>query len=87
MLVYVIEEKQVYQYRIDNYETLWNAATGATGPGGPTVVVSNFGTTVKNNTEPGQNFINAWLNSGVGVGVGLGTLSMFGQSASNTNIV
>ena len=65
MLVYVIEEKQVYQYRIDNYETLWNAATGATGPGGPTVVVSNFGTTVKNNTEPGQNFINAWLNSGV----------------------
>jgi len=65
MLVYVIEEKQVYQYRIDNYETLWNAATGATGPGGPTVVVSNFGTTVKNNTEPGQNFINAWLNSTV----------------------
>jgi hypothetical protein len=65
MLVYVIEEKQVYQYRIDNYDTLWNAATGATGPGGPTVVVSNFGTTVKNNTEPGQNFINAWLNSGV----------------------
>ena len=65
MLVYVIEEKQVYQYRIDNYDTLWNAATGATGPGGPTVVVSNFGTTVKNNTEPGQTFINAWLNSGV----------------------
>ena len=65
MLVYVIEEKQVYQYRIDNYDTLWNAATGATGPGGATVVVSNFGTTVKNNTEPGQTFINAWLNSGV----------------------
>jgi hypothetical protein len=65
MLVYVIEEKQVYQYRIDNYDTLWNAATGATGPGGATVVVSNFGTTVKNNTEPGQNFIDAWLNSTV----------------------
>jgi hypothetical protein len=65
MLVYVIEEKQVYQYRIDNYDTLWNAATGATGPGGPTVVVSNFGTTIKNNTTAGQNFIDAWLNSGV----------------------
>ena len=65
MLVYVIEEKQVYQYRIDNYDTLWNAATGATGPGGATVVVSNFGTTIKNNTTAGQNFIDAWLNSGV----------------------
>lgn len=65
MLVYVIEEKQVYQYRIDNYDTLWNAATGATGPGGPTVVVSNFGTTIKNNTIAGQNFIDAWLNSDV----------------------
>jgi uncharacterized delta-60 repeat protein len=65
MLVYVIEEKQVYQHIIDNYETLWNAATGATGPGGPTVVISNFGTTVKNNTVAGQNFIDAWLNSDV----------------------
>ena len=65
MLVYVIEEKQVYQYRIDNYDTLWNAATGATGPGGPTVIVSNFGTTIKNNTTAGQNFIDAWLDSTV----------------------
>ena len=59
MLVYVYEVDQVYQYRIDNYNTLWNAATGATG----TVVISDFGTTVNNSTVAGQNFINAWTAS------------------------
>ena len=59
MLVYVYEEDQIYQYRIDNYNTLWNAATGATG----TVVISDFGTTVNNSTAAGQNFINAWTAS------------------------
>jgi hypothetical protein len=60
MLAYVYETDQIYQYRIDNYDTLWAAATGATGIGGNTVVMSDFGTTVKNNSVAGQNFINAW---------------------------
>jgi hypothetical protein len=60
MLAYVYETDQIYQYRIDNYDTLWDAATGATGTGGDTVVMSDFGTTVKNNSVAGQNFINAW---------------------------
>lgn len=60
MLAYVYETDQIYQYRIDNYDTLWAAATGATGVGGDTVVISEFGTTIKNNSVAGQNFINAW---------------------------
>ena len=63
MLAYVYETNKIYQFRIDNYETLWNNATGATGPGGPTVVISDFGTTVKNNSEAGIAFINAWTSS------------------------
>lgn len=63
MLVYVIEADQVYQYSISNYETLWNAATGATGVGGNTVVFSDFGTTVKSNSAAGQNFINQWTGN------------------------
>jgi hypothetical protein len=60
MLVYVYETDQVYQYQIDNFYSLWSAATGSTGVGGDTVVFSDFGTTVKNNSVAGQNFINAW---------------------------
>ena len=63
MLAYVYETNKIYQFRIDNYETLWNNATGATGPGGPTVVISDFGTTVKNNSAAGVDFINAWTAS------------------------
>ena len=63
MLVYVYETKKIYQYNIDNYDTLWGNVTGATGPGGATVVISDFGTTVKNNTPEGQSFINAWTAS------------------------
>ena len=70
MLAYVYETNKIYQFRIDNYDTLWNNATGATtGLGGPTVVISDFGTTVKNNTPEGQAFINAWTASTIsGVG-------------------
>jgi surface protein len=70
MLVYVYETNKIYQFRIDNYDTLWNNATGATtGLGGPTVVISDFGTTVKNNTPEGQAFINAWTASTIsGIG-------------------
>jgi hypothetical protein len=60
MLVYVYEQNQIYQFNINNYTTLWNSATGATGIGGPTVVISNFGTTIKNNSVAGQNLINSW---------------------------
>jgi len=63
MLVYVYETNKIYQYTIENYDALWSAATGATGPGGSTVVISDFGTTVKNNTIAGQNFINSWTAS------------------------
>lgn len=65
MLVYVREQNQIYQYNIDNFITLWNSATAATG----TVVISDFGTTVNNNSVAGQNFINAWTASTIdGVG-------------------
>ena len=63
MLVYVYETDKIYQYTIDNYETLWNNATGATGPGGPTVIISDFGTTIKNNSPEGVAFISAWTSS------------------------
>jgi len=59
MLVYVYEVDQVYQYRIDNYESLWTAATASPG----TVVISDFGTTVYNSSVDGQNFINSWTAS------------------------
>jgi len=59
MLVYVYEVDLVYQYRIDNYESLWSAATASTG----TVVVSDFGTSVYNSSVAGQDFINAWTAS------------------------
>lgn len=69
MLAYVYETNKIYQFRIDNYDTLWNSATGATGLGGPTVVISDFGTTVKNNSAAGIAFINAWTASTIsGVG-------------------
>jgi hypothetical protein len=69
MLVYVYETKKIYQYNIDNYDTLWNNATGATGPGGSTVVISDYGTTVKNNSAAGIALINAWTASTIsGIG-------------------
>jgi len=69
MLVYVYETKKIYQYTIDNYDTLWNNATGATGSGGSTVVISDYGTTVKNNSSAGIAFISAWTSSTIsGVG-------------------
>jgi hypothetical protein len=59
MLVYVYEEDQVYQFHISGYSNLWTAATASTN----CVTISNFGTTVKNNTSQGQAFINAWTAS------------------------
>jgi hypothetical protein len=59
MIVYVNETGFAYQYEIDNYESLWNAATGATG----TVTTNLYDTQVRNNSEAGQNFIDAWTGS------------------------
>jgi hypothetical protein len=59
MIVYVNETGFAYQYEIDNYESLWNAATGATG----TVTTNLYDTQVRNNSAAGQNFINAWTGS------------------------
>ena len=69
MLVYVKDQDQVYQFNINNYETLWNAATGATGTGGSTVIISDFGTTVKANSPEGIAFISGWTANTIdGVG-------------------
>jgi hypothetical protein len=100
MLVHVIEENQVYQFQVPNFTTLWNSATGSTGPGGATVVFSDFGTTIKNNTPSGQNLITAWTGSTIeGVSGGTRTnsnwikyygtdLAVTGGSFSNiTNIL
>jgi hypothetical protein len=59
MLVYVYEQDQVYQYYINNYETLFSAATASTG----CVQISDFGTTINNKTAAGQSFINAWTGN------------------------
>jgi hypothetical protein len=56
MLVYVYEENQIYQFLIDNYDTLWNAATGSTG----TTIINDFGTTIKANSAQNISFINSW---------------------------
>jgi hypothetical protein len=56
MLVYVYEENQIYQFLIDNYDTLWNSATGSTG----TTIISDFGTTIKANSPENITFISGW---------------------------
>jgi hypothetical protein len=63
MLAYVYQTNQIYQYSIDNYNTLWSNALAASGIGGNTVVISDFGTTVKNNSPAGQAFIDTWTGS------------------------
>jgi hypothetical protein len=56
MLVYVYEENQIYQFIIDNYDTLWNAATGSTG----TTIFSDFGTSMKADSPENIAFISGW---------------------------
>ena len=60
MLAYVISEDQIYQFQIPNYYNLWTGATSAMGPGGPTAIFSDFGTTIKSNSSEGISFISAW---------------------------
>jgi len=59
MLVYVISENQVYQYTIQNYETLWNSVTGQTN----VVNISDYTTTVNSRSQEGRDFISAWTAS------------------------
>lgn len=59
MLVYVYETDQIYQFLIDNYDTLWSAVTASTG----TVISNQYGTIVKANSSANQNFINAWTGN------------------------
>ena len=59
MLVYVHETNQTYQYQIDNYESLFNAASGSTVDNG------DGGYRVEDTTSEGQDLINAWLDSSI----------------------
>jgi hypothetical protein len=59
MVVYVYDNDQFYQFNINGYTSLFNAATASTN----CVTISEYGTLVKNNTIEGQNFINAWTAS------------------------
>jgi hypothetical protein len=61
MLVYVYETDQIYQFNINNYDSLWSAATSSTG----TVVTNQFGTIVRANSSENQSFINAWTGNTV----------------------
>ena len=58
MMVYVISADTTYQYVIDNYAVLWDAAqtSGALGYDG-------FGWTCEDSTEAGTTFLNAWTGS------------------------
>jgi hypothetical protein len=58
MMVYVISADTTYQYIIDDYATLWNAAqtSGALGFNGTNWICEN-------STEAGTNFVNAWTGS------------------------
>lgn len=58
MLVYVHETKLTYQYTIDNYDTLWDNASGST-------TESDYGTTISTSTTGGTALINAWLDSSI----------------------
>jgi hypothetical protein len=59
MLAYVYETNTFYQYQIDNYQTIWNNATGATN----TVIFTDYGANVRSTTSQGVDLINAWTGS------------------------
>jgi len=61
MQVYVQETDTVYQYVINNYETLWNALTAQTGSSAATI--GDYTTTVNTRSQAGRDFINAWTGS------------------------
>ena len=55
MVVYVIEKNQSYQFMIDDYETLYNAAVGD-------ISVTQYNAQVSGDNAPSQALINAWIN-------------------------
>lgn len=61
MLAYVYETDEIYQFVINNYDSLWSAATASTG----TVVITDFGTTVRGSTPEGIAFISGWTGNTV----------------------
>lgn len=61
MLAYVYETDEIYQFVIDNYDNLWSAATASTG----TVVITDFGTTVRGSSPEGVAFIAGWTGNTV----------------------
>jgi hypothetical protein len=61
MLVYVYETDQIYQFLIDNYDSLWSAVTASTG----TVVTNEFGTVVRADSSENISFINSWTGNTV----------------------
>ncbi len=61
MLVYVYETDEIYQFHINNYDSLWSAATASTG----TIVITDFGTTVRGSTPEGIAFISGWTGNTV----------------------
>ena len=60
MSVYVIEVDHTYQYVIDNYQALWNAAETS----GSLIPVGG-GYQVFDDTVAGTNLVNAWLDSSI----------------------
>jgi len=70
MLVYVYETDQIYQFKIDNYDSLWSAATASTG----SVISTQYGTVVQGNSSANNSFINAWTGNTI-EGVSGGTSS------------
>jgi len=61
MLVYVYETDQIYQFKINNYDNLWSAATASTG----TFVIGDFGTIVQGNSSENNLFISAWTSNAI----------------------
>lgn len=60
MLVYVHETNETYQYQIDDYENLFNSASGVT-----TINSTTGQYTINNSSTEGQDFINLWLDSSI----------------------
>jgi hypothetical protein len=61
MLAYVYETDQIYQFNIDNYDSLWASATASTG----TVITNQFGTIVRADSSENTSFISYWTSNAV----------------------
>jgi hypothetical protein len=59
MMVYVYETDQIYQFIINNYDSLWSAATASTG----TFILNSYGTIIQANSSENISFIGAWTGN------------------------